>query len=168
MTTIRKSRKRYDLTNQEFPLFRVIYDTGRRYKNSPLWLCVCKCSRFFEATTKKIRGGHTHSCGCHKKALLTPNSPVSWFQEGTNLYAFTANSLSKRNKSGVTGVSYRRNTDSWLARLELRGKLVLNKQCDTFEEAVEARKNAEKEYIIPLLEKYDLVPKPHIQPRSRN
>ena len=145
-----------DLTGKEFPLFRVIYYTGRKHRNSPLWFCGCICGKFFEATTNKIRSGKTLSCGCYRKALFTPNSPVSWFQEGTNLNAFNLTKPSERNTSGVTGVSYQRNTGSWLARLELRGKFVLNEPFDTFEEAVAARKKAEEEHVLPLLEKYNL------------
>ena len=147
-----KSRKIVDLTGKEFPLFRVIYYTGRKYRNSPLWLCACICGRFFEATTNKIRGGKTLSCGCYRKALFTPNSPVSWFQEGTNLHAFGR--LSKTNKSGVPGVRYIEERDRWEARLNFKGKLVLNKSCHTFEEAVARRREAEEEYVIPLLDKY--------------
>ena len=158
MTTKRTYKKRYDFTGQEFPLFRVICDTGKRYRNSPIWLCVCQCNRIFEASTKKIRSGQILSCGCHRKALFTPNSPVSWLQEGTNLFAFMMSKPNKRNTSGVTGVSYIRDRKRWGARLIFKGKLVLNRTCETFDEAVEARRKAEEQYVIPLLEKYNLMP----------
>ena len=153
------SRFKYDLTEKKFPHFQVIHFTGRYRKNSPLWLCLCKCGTYFEACTRKINNGKRKSCGCLRKALLTPNSATSWFQEGTNLTPFINNKPGKRNTSGVTGVRYLEHCNMWEARLYFKKKLVLYDTFPSFAQAVKARKDAEDKYIKPLLEKYNLTPK---------
>lgn len=50
------------------------------------------------------------------------------------------------NTSGVKGVRKSKNYHGFWAQLTIGGKMVLSKGFRTFEEAVEARKNAEKEY----------------------
>jgi hypothetical protein len=66
---------------------------------------------------------------------------------------------SKRNTSGVTGVRYLSKRNTFEARLIFKGELVLCKTYKTFDEAVNARKEAENKYVKPLLEKYGLKPK---------
>lgn len=56
------------------------------------------------------------------------------------------------NKTGVTGVCQLKN-GRYSAELKIYGKRVLNTTFSTLEEAVEARRVAEKRYIDPLLEK---------------
>lgn len=55
--------------------------------------------------------------------------------------------LSKRNHTGVIGVSYDKNNERWVARLRYHGRYVLNKACQTFEEAAELRHAAERRYL---------------------
>jgi len=54
----------------------------------------------------------------------------------------------KRNNNIVVGVSFNSTHKLWQARLEIKNKCVLNKWFKNFEDAVSARKNAEKEYGI--------------------
>lgn len=50
------------------------------------------------------------------------------------------------NKSGVKGIFYDKERNKWKALLTINKKSVLNKRFDTFEEAVQARKEAEEKY----------------------
>ena len=50
--------------------------------------------------------------------------------------------------SGVVGVTYNKRLGKWRARLIIKQKPVLDKVCDSKEEAIEARKKAEKEYLV--------------------
>ena len=54
---------------------------------------------------------------------------------------------SKRNHTGVVGVSLDRKTGKWFARLMIHNRYVLLKSFDQFEEAVAVRKTAEKKYL---------------------
>lgn len=51
----------------------------------------------------------------------------------------------KSNRTGVTGVQQRKN-GKWRAFMNYKGKSVLNKTFDSFEDAVNARKKAEEKY----------------------
>jgi len=53
----------------------------------------------------------------------------------------------KNNKTGITGVHIRPDTGQYVAQLGFQGKYVLNKTFNTLEEAVQARKEAEKKYF---------------------
>lgn len=55
-------------------------------------------------------------------------------------------SLRKDNKSGVCGVKPNANGTKFYARLDVKGRCVLDRLCSTFDEAVKARKEAEIEY----------------------
>lgn len=56
-------------------------------------------------------------------------------------------SESARNKSGVIGVSFDRQTGKWFARLMIDHKYVLLKSFKTITEAIEARREAEEMYL---------------------
>ena len=151
------TRFKYDLTGKEFPHFHVIHFTGKYRRSSPLWLCLCKCDTYFEACTRKIRNGQRKSCGCLRQALLTPDSPISRFQEGTNLTPFINNKPGKTNKSGVVGVRFLEDRGKWEARMYFKKELVLCKTFPNFNKAVKARQDAVEEHVTPLLEKYNLL-----------
>lgn len=55
-------------------------------------------------------------------------------------------STKSNNTSGVIGVSYYSDRDRWVQRLTIKGK-TRQKYCKTFEEAVQARKKLEEEYL---------------------
>lgn len=57
------------------------------------------------------------------------------------------NSLSKRNSSGVTGVSYNKQNNTWRAYINYNGKQINLGSHDTKEDAIIARLRAELEYF---------------------
>lgn len=61
-----------------------------------------------------------------------------------NIYNST---ISKNNTSGVTGVRYDPQSQSWLASIMVDGKTINLLKSDNFEDAVCARKTAEKKYF---------------------
>lgn len=56
-------------------------------------------------------------------------------------------SIRKDNVSGVKGVEYSNSKHTWIARIQKQGKRYYLGNFDTFEDAVKARKDAEKEYF---------------------
>ena len=70
--------------------------------------------------------------------------------EGTRLDMISPNvKIKTTNKSGVTGVHFEKFIQKWRACITFKGKF------DRFEEAVQARKNAEDKYFKPILNKYN-------------
>lgn len=56
-------------------------------------------------------------------------------------------SKNKNNKSGVTGVSYYKKEDKWIASIQVHKKSISLGQFDKFEDAVKVRKEAEEKYF---------------------
>ncbi|KRK99824.1 hypothetical protein FD04_GL002185 [Secundilactobacillus odoratitofui DSM 19909 = JCM 15043] len=69
--------------------------------------------------------------------------------EGTSLISVL--NRRKNNHSGVAGVSFDTRSKHWVARLMVRGTLVLNHSFVRFDDAVEAREKAVDQYLGPLL-----------------
>lgn len=57
------------------------------------------------------------------------------------------NSHNKRNKSGYPGVSFQKATEKWKAQIRIEGKIKYLGIYEKVEDAIEARKKAEKEYL---------------------
>lgn len=56
--------KSIDLTGQKFGRLTVVERIGSK-NSSALWLCKCNCGNETKVTTRDLRSGHTHSCGCY-------------------------------------------------------------------------------------------------------
>ncbi|KRL75091.1 hypothetical protein FC17_GL002989 [Secundilactobacillus paracollinoides DSM 15502 = JCM 11969] len=69
--------------------------------------------------------------------------------DGTNVLAMTKRR--QTNRSGVIGVSYEKGRDVWVARLYVKGHLVLNSIFKERSDAIKARKQAEEQYLKPVL-----------------
>ena len=55
--------------------------------------------------------------------------------------------LRSNNTSGYTGVCWNKKEQKWIAQLQIKRKSLCHKRCNTFEEAVKARKEAEEKYF---------------------
>jgi hypothetical protein len=113
----------------------------------------------------RLRHGGTLSCGCYRKEVMREqirnnaktrahigNAASLLIRDHVNIGAMTAKS--RKNRSGVIGVSRDAHSKLWNARLVINGKLVLNKRFAEFDDAVAARRAAEAQYLQPLLEAY--------------
>lgn len=146
-----------DITGQKFGRLVAIERHGRAKNGNALWLCQCCCGNTTIVESYGLRHGTTRSCGCLRsetssQAIKTNKKTAINIGNKDNLR--TANgvpvssvSLSKRNHSGVTGVTYLVDTDSWQARMMVKGRYVLLKSFATFQEAVTARKIVEQQYF---------------------
>ena len=134
-------------------------------KNSrKYYLCQCECGNITIVAENHLKNGHTKSCGCLKKQRGFENLQ-NYNQKGLNAkHLNQVISLGKiageririnqrngkkrpDNTSGVTGVSYDKSTNRWKARLQYRNKSYCIR-CSTFDEAVIAREQLEKELNI--------------------
>lgn len=140
-----------EIIGKTFGLLHVISFKEERIIASirqPFFLCQCRCGKYKAVSYQNLVNGHTISCGC----LIT---------SGTNLSALKTRiegTVNTNNVSGINGVNYISKQHKYRAYLNFQRKQIHLGTFDTIGEAYLARKKAEKEYYIPLLEKkYSIV-----------
>ncbi len=74
-------------------------------------------------------------------------SEVKQMVTGTNLGRIQNKTMQRNNTSGCTGVSFHRGKGQWYARIRLQGKTYNLGYFDDIEDAIAARKKAEKQYF---------------------
>jgi hypothetical protein len=123
------------------------------------WECKCDCGNSCNVITNKLTTGRVKSCGC-LEAETQKNVDYKKAQEGlvrskeTNYSNLLSPKPSSRNKLGVKGVSFdpnRKSTQKYHAYIKRKSLGYF----ETLEEAKQARKEAEYEYLCEL--------EPHLQ-----
>ncbi|MDE3750584.1 hypothetical protein [Pediococcus pentosaceus] len=152
-------RIRYDLTGKIFGRLKVIKVALNKSKssNNTYWLCKCICGNIIEADGYRLRKGSVKSCGCLRKEkstvqIRTNIATLNRMGNNSSLKDAKGNPIQSikigaRNTSGVIGVSFDNYTQRWLARMMVKGTLVLNASFNNFNDAVEARREAEEKYL---------------------
>lgn len=140
-----------DLRGLRFGRLTVVEEAARRNKKHRYWLCLCDCGRETIVESSHLRSGHTKSCGCYRmelpreqrrKPMKTP--PDAGRQEELRLLRRIATGKTYvNNTSGQRGV-YRKGKDKWRASIGFQGKVYHLGTFARYEEAVEARQEAEK------------------------
>lgn len=144
-----------DITGKRFGRLVAIERVGSQHK-SPLWKCKCDCGNIIDVSLQKLNTGDTKSCGCLKKDYYKnelANNIKEYQLDGTNVAYLKINKLSKVNKSGVRGVSQKKN-GKWLAQITFKRKNYNLGTYENFEDAVKARKEAEEKLFKPVLDKF--------------
>lgn len=144
-----------DITGKRFGRLVAIERVGSQHK-SPLWKCKCDCGNIIDVSLQKLNTGDTKSCGCLKKDYYKnelANNIKEYQLDGTNVAYLKSNKLSKVNKSGVRGVSQKKN-GKWLAQITFKRKNYNLGTYENFEDAVKARKEAEEKLFKPVLDKF--------------
>ncbi|KRK99674.1 hypothetical protein FD04_GL002450 [Secundilactobacillus odoratitofui DSM 19909 = JCM 15043] len=145
-----------DLTGQRFGRLLVMERAKTVAKNGNLcWLCHCDCGKHVVVEGYALRSGVTRSCGCLRRDVSRRNAKCNQrfiAAQGSKLVdengiGFSSFIKSKRNQSGVIGVSFDKKSGHYVARLMYHGHYVLNHTTETFEEAVALRKQAEQHYF---------------------
>lgn len=169
-----------DLTGQRFERLKVIKKTIQRDSTGcVVWECECDCGNTTFQPTRHLNSGAVLSCGCLKreragqrakyidrtisaKKLAKRNKTGEYSKkmhkkydfEGTVIHALTAKK-SKANKSGYKGVCFIKSRGKYLASIGFKGKSIFLGYYDTLDEAICARKLAEKELFDPIIDKYN-------------
>lgn len=148
-----------DLTDQTFGRLIVIKRNGSKQQNgNALWLCKCVCGNTITTDSYSLRHGVTKSCGCLAKEIRAMNirkNPKTRASMGhaSNLgivdhhNEYPSRVKSKRNKSGVIGVSWNTHEQRWVATFYYKGHYMLHKLFTHFDDAVAARKACEDKYL---------------------
>lgn len=154
--------KSLDLENQTINGITLLEKTDKRKRGAVLWKCRCFCGNIFYAEAYRIKNGEISSCGCKRKVFRKDNFKKArkelkkGFKEGTFINLISNNKVRKNNKSGVTGVTIRKNkySTSYIATIGIKGQNIRIGTYRNIEDAIKARKEAEKKYFKPIIEKY--------------
>lgn len=108
------------------------------------WKCLCDCGNETVVGQTLLQSGKTKSCGCLQKQVYQDNFK---FIDGTSVSRLEhADKLSASNTSGYNGVYQNKKTGKWAAQITLRGKTTYLGSYNKIEDAVKARRDAEKLY----------------------
>lgn len=153
--------KSKDITGKQYSMLTPIKYTGIGKGPNEVWLCECKCGNKIEVIKKNIYSTSHNSCGCAKKeqkikASRQANKKLKEtdLKEGTSINKISRTKPIKSNTSGVTGVSWNSKKEKWVAQIWFKGHLYYLGRFDNKNDAIKARKEAEKKYFKPILEKY--------------
>lgn len=145
-----------DLTHQRFGRLTVEKRAKTVARNGNVcWLCRCDCGNRVVVEGYALRKGITRSCGClrkevsrknarHNESFINAQGGALVDQKGIG---YSSLIRSKRNHTGVIGVSFDKKSGAYIARLMYHGRYVLNRATRSFDEAVELRRQAEQEYF---------------------
>ena len=121
---------------------------------SDYWLCQCDYGKQCICQKENLRSGVTRSCGCLQEAQRKVNMKKTiHFMDGTCVERIACRKTFSNNTSGHRGV-YRRENNRWRASIGFQGKSYNLGSFATYEEAVQARLDAEKRLYDPFLAKY--------------
>lgn len=153
----------HDLTGMVFDRLTVIEKVECEKKSNGLrtaWLCRCECGNTVIHTQKELMHSHgkVGSCGCKFKEYLEKPRDLEkmGFKNGTNVNSIRENRpLNKNNTSGVKGVHWSSREETWIAVIGVQRKSITLGRFKNFDEAVNARKEAEEKYFKPLREQIE-------------
>lgn len=149
-----------DLTGQRFGRLVVIKRSTQRSANgNALWQCRCDCGKQVVVDSQRLRKHITRSCGClrnelakkrsyHNAAFRKTQGNISRLKDANGVF-FCSTKKTKRNRTGVIGVSFDQHSGRYVARLRYRGQYVLNQTAATLQEAATLRHRAELKYFKP-------------------
>ena len=134
---------RKNLVGQRFGRLQVLGATKRRDpRGNVYWSCLCDCGNEAEVTGDALIQGRCKSCGCLKEEVQKniPNT-LHWVQ-GTCVEMLEKRKYRKDNTSGFRGV-YESKSHKFRVSIGFKGKRYHIGTFDSFQEAVEARLEAE-------------------------
>lgn len=152
--------RQYDLVGQRFGYLTVLKRSDRRAprgeRTVPLWECLCDCGSVTYKATDTLTNPDKSMCQhCAEKYASKKMRERAGYESGTQISRIRTNKPPSTNTSGVRGVYYDKNSKKWRARLKFRGKLMNFGMYEKFEDAVKARKEAEKMIFGEFLERVD-------------
>ena len=108
-----------------------------------MWECVCDCGNVVVVSATNLKAGKANSCGC-----INAERMRSLSHDGTNPLSVLSPKLSKRNTTGVKGVS--REGKKYIMEIMFKGKRI-RERYDTLEEAANRRKELERELYSDII-----------------
>lgn len=148
-----------DMTGKRFGKLKVIKRNGRTKEGNALWLCKCDCGNTTTAVGSILRRGAVVSCGCLQSEHVKKATEVLRVKkaiDGVHV-PLLKKKVRSDSQSKVKGV-YRRNRNGKITyepSITIKGKRHYLGVYEELEDAIKARKKAEKEYHEPYIKKLE-------------
>lgn len=147
--------RKMDIANQRFGRLTAIRPTSDHDSSgSIIWECKCDCGNTVFYSVNRLTQGRTLSCGClYHDTRGTCSENRSDAVEGTLLSSLVS-SMNPRsdNSSGHTGIYLDKRTGKWQAYINFQKKRYHLGMFKTKDQAIRARKSAEKKLFDPLIQ----------------
>ena len=154
-------KKSPDLTGKTFGKLEVLGRSDKRNprgkRTTPMWKCRCECGAITYKATDTLTNPDKSMCSeCAGKYAADIARQSAGFVAGTQIKKIFDMKLSAANTSGASGVYFEKLINKLIARLTFKGKIMSFGSFVKFEDAVSARKQAEKIYFGEFLEEKGL------------
>jgi len=150
----RRQSVNMDLTGHRYGWLVVLGPAEGPEKKEGFWRCRCDCGNECICHKGNLRAGITKSCGCLQKEQRKKNMKKAiHFVDGTCVELIACRRTRSNNTSGHRGV-YRRENGQWRAGIGFQGKRINLGTFANYEDAVNARLEAEKELYDTFLNEY--------------
>lgn len=146
--------RKQDITGQRFGRLLALRPTEQRTSNgSVIWELKCDCGKLTYKTVNALKTGRVLSCGClYIQSRSETIKSRRDFIDDTSLSSLVlSKKLNSRNKSGYTGVWFNKRTEKWEAMINFKKVRFRLGQFSCINDAVSARKRAEKEIHDPMI-----------------
>ncbi len=119
--------------------------------------CLCDCGNQKEVVKGNLTNGNTSSCGCRRvessrENLRERNLKVRKY--GVDPHLLMNMKPTARNKTGVRGVCFIERIGKYRVDIGVGGRNLYCGCYSDFQEAIDVRKEAERVYFRPVVEKY--------------
>ena len=147
------STKKLNLAGERYGKLTVLRP-AENISGRTAWLCRCDCGKETIVKTCHLRNGHVISCGCSVSENQRAGLASLTYVDGTCVEMLRSRTIRRNNTSGVPGVDWRPSKGSWRATICFKGKRYYLGSYRQFEDAVQARKLAEKELYEEFLRQF--------------
>ncbi|NGT85713.1 AP2 domain-containing protein [Clostridium perfringens] len=146
--------------NEKFGRLTVVEKTNKKASNgSIIYKCKCDCGNIVECSIGLLRSGRVKSCGCLFREITSEKSKKLIMKlvekniiNHVNVPAISRKKLLSTNTSGVTGVTWDKKREKWASQICFQNKTYNLGRYDNKEDAIKARKEAERKLFKPFLE----------------
>lgn len=156
--------KPVDIAKKRFGKLVALKPTQSRdkYNGSVIWECKCECGNTCYIAEYRLVNGEVKSCGCFGQENSKNNIQKAikvhlkeHIVDGTNIPVISRKIVKANNTSGVTGVGWDKSRNTWRATITFKGKVYYLGRYKNKEDAINARKEAEKKLFGEFLEWYN-------------
>jgi len=149
-----------NLTNKVFWRLTALHPTDERGADgSVMWKCQCGCDKktiVFRSVESLKNSGKKQSCGCLLSEISTEtNNNTFNYVDGTRIESIKDQKLLSNNKSGIRGVHFDSHAKKWRAVIYFQGNQIHLGLFTDIDDAAKARKKAEEEYFVPVIEDFE-------------